>query len=334
MRVMRFMSFAAAVSVAACGGGESGGPPPPPQPHLTAVAGDGQTAPVGQALPNPLVVRVDLSGVPDSGVTVSWNPLPGAGTVTPTSSKTGADGTTSTAWTVGTAAGSQRVQVSATGGGSAITFGATVLAGPAATLAKVRGDAQTGRPGVPLAAQPVVRVTDAHGNPVAGVTVQWLVTAGGGSAATASGTTNAAGLDSTAWTLGPADGVNTLEASAAAGGNPLTGSPVGFHATAVTPPPPPTSATVQVQSNFFQPSSVTIAVGGTVTWNWAGSDHSVTPVLSPVFGNPAGSGVQNAGFTYGPITFTTAGTYRYICTVHGGVSGGTTTGMAGTVIVQ
>ena len=333
MRSIRFVRLAAALSVAACGGGDSGGPPPPPKPTITVVSGDAQTGPASEALPNPLVVRVDLSGVPDPGVTVSWTPSPGAGTVTPTSSTSGADGTASTVWTAGTAAGAQRVQAAATGAAASVSFGATVLAGPAAAIAKLRGDAQTGRPGTTLATRPVVRVTDALGNPVAGVTVQWLVTAGGGSPASASGTTNAAGLDSIAWTLGPADGANTLEASAAPGGTPLTGSPLAFHATAVTPTLP-MSATVQVQSNFFQPSSVTIGVGGTVTWNWIGSDHSVTPVLTPLFGTPGGSGVQNAGFTYGPITFATAGTYRYICTVHGGVSGSTTTGMAGTVIVQ
>ncbi len=69
-----------------------------------------------------------------------------------------------------------------------------------------------------------------------------------------------------------------------------------------------------------------------MTWNWVSSDHTVTSVLSPAFN--ANTGVQNTGFTLGPLTFNTAGTFAYICTVHGSVSGNSTSGMAGTVVVQ
>jgi plastocyanin len=34
--------------------------------------------------------------------------------------------------------------------------------------------------------------------------------------------------------------------------------------------------TVSVVNNAYNPSSVTIRPGGKVTWNWAGSNHSVT----------------------------------------------------------
>jgi len=87
-----------------------------------------------------------------------------------------------------------------------------------------------------------------------------------------------------------------------------------------------------VGSNFFSPETVVLNRGGTVTWTWTGSGHTVTSVLSPGFN--ANTGLQNAGHTLGPITFAIAGTYHYICTVHGTTSGNSTVGMAGTIIVQ
>ncbi|MGQ0701942.1 MAG: cupredoxin domain-containing protein [Gemmatimonadales bacterium] len=91
-------------------------------------------------------------------------------------------------------------------------------------------------------------------------------------------------------------------------------------------------ANVEVRNDVFVPETVVLQVGGTVTWNWIGIQHSVTSVLSPMFA--PSSAVQNAPFTHGPITFNTPGTYHYICTVHGSVAGGQTAGMRGMIIVQ
>ena len=84
------------------------------------------------------------------------------------------------------------------------------------------------------------------------------------------------------------------------------------------------AATIQVQVGAgglkFTPQDVTIQVGDTVQWTWVGSTHSST---SGAPGNPDGmwdSGVQNAGFVF-THTFTTAGTFAYYCTVHGGCCG-------------
>src|SRR5262245_23311699 len=88
-------------------------------------------------------------------------------------------------------------------------------------------------------------------------------------------------------------------------------------------PPPPggnpqPSATIQVLDNFYSPATVLIAAGGTVTWNWGGSGHSVTSSGSPSFSPTAP--ISNAPHTLGPVTFATAGTYEFYCTAHG-VSG-------------
>ena len=66
----------------------------------------------------------------------------------------------------------------------------------------------------------------------------------------------------------------------------------------------------------------TIAVGGTVTWSWAGGSHSVQSTGSPSF---TSSGIMMSG-NYSH-TFTTAGVYRYDCAVHSSL-------MTGTIVVR
>jgi hypothetical protein len=73
-----------------------------------------------------------------------------------------------------------------------------------------------------------VRVVDDAGDPVAGVTVDWVVTAGGGSITPASSVTGTNGEASTRHTLGTAAGAQAVTASAAG----LSGSPATFTAAA------------------------------------------------------------------------------------------------------
>ena len=94
---------------------------------------------------------------------------------------------------------------------------------------------------------------------------------------------------------------------------------------------PVPSASIDVGNNFFNPNSVLLAAGGTVTWTWVGSGHSVTSDGSPSFAPNAP--ISNAPNTL-VVTFATAGDYRYFCLVHG-VSGGYTSGsMVGEVFVR
>src|SRR6476620_2857371 len=77
----------------------------------------------------------------------------------------------------------------------------------------------------------------------------------------------------------------------------------------------------------FSPSSVTIHPGDQVKWTWASDGHSTTSG-SP--GMPNGiwdSGIHNHGATF-THTFSSAGTFPYYCTPHGGCCG-----MVGTVMV-
>lgn len=113
----------------------------------------------------------------------------------------------------------------------------------------------------------------------------------------------------------------------------------GSSSTSVNPPPPPPPpgppvavATVEVHNNFFSPETVSLLAGGEVTWRWIGQGHNVTSVLTPTFA--PNSRTEDAPFTHGPIRFNTPGSYRYICTVHGSVVNGQTTGMRGVIVVQ
>ncbi len=100
-----------------------------------------------------------------------------------------------------------------------------------ARLAIVSGNNQTGGPGTQLPEPFVVRVTSGvlGGLGVAGRTVTWAVTSGGGSLSSASTQTDADGFASVRYTLGPEIGPKSV--TAAAGG--ASGSPVTFSAIAV-----------------------------------------------------------------------------------------------------
>ena len=69
----------------------------------------------------------------------------------------------------------------------------------------------------------------------------------------------------------------------------------------------------------------TVVVGGTVTWTWTNTGtHNIQSVGTPSF--PSGPVATASGNTY-QVTFTTPGTYRYDCVVHGNL-------MTGVVVVM
>jgi plastocyanin len=81
-------------------------------------------------------------------------------------------------------------------------------------------------------------------------------------------------------------------------------------------PPAPMTASVNLAGGRFTPATVTVAVGGTVTWtNGDGSQHNVT-ANAGAFKSPT----LAAGAVFS-FKFTTPGTYAYNCTFHGGMNG-------------
>lgn len=122
--------------LAGCGGDEMTGPDPQ-EPALASASGNDQSAAVGQALANPIVVVHTLDGSGVSGTTVSWTVTAGGGSVSPGTSITDGSGMASTVWTVGPNAGANSVLATGTGlTGSPVTFGATGI-GPAPMTASV-----------------------------------------------------------------------------------------------------------------------------------------------------------------------------------------------------
>ncbi len=113
-------------------------------------------------------------------------------------------------------------------GSEAMTGPAPVNPGPAGRLVKLSGDNQAGAPGATLALPYEALVTDQFGNPIAGTTVEWTVTLGGGAVATSSAVANAQGVASNTHTLGSAVGAHFVEANLAT----VPGVTAVFHATA------------------------------------------------------------------------------------------------------
>jgi plastocyanin len=194
------------------------------------------------------------------------------------------------------------------------------------------GNGQTGAPGAALPEALRVVITRAS-EPQQGIQVAWATPSGGSLAPTTS-VSDADGVATSTWTLGPTAGAQSATATVA----DAEGSPVTFTATAEEdepppPPPPPADATIQVLGpsggNRFSPADVTIQAGQTVEWVWpAGSSgHNVTPDdTEPPTSGPVASGPE----TYSH-TFNTPGTYNYYCIAHGLPGGG---GMSGTVTVE
>jgi len=181
------------------------------------VSGDAQTGVAGSALGDPVSVSVqDSNGNGVAGESVTFAVTSGGGSADPATATTGADGTASTTWTLGTDA-SQDQTLRVTAGSVTTDFTATAQAGPADALDIGSGDGQTGLGGAELPDPLVVSVVDEFGNPVSGVDVTWTAAAGSGTLAEATTTTGADGTAQNTWTLAEAAGVQMVTADIGGG---------------------------------------------------------------------------------------------------------------------
>ena len=147
--------------------------------RLVIVGGDGQSGEAGEALPESLVVRVeDQWGNPVVGAAVDWSPADGQ--VTPQQSTTGANGHAAGAWTLGGTAGQQ--SASAQIGSIQAEFSALATPPPPPLLQIVTQPSAQAVSGAEFARQPVIRLTDDDGVPIAqgGVLVTAAIASGGG----------------------------------------------------------------------------------------------------------------------------------------------------------
>jgi len=261
-RITPLASITMLAGVTSCGGGGATSPPPAPS-AIAQVSGSSQTGTVGQALPQPLVVKVTAaSGAGVSGVSVILAVTAGGGHLSATSVSTDAQGVASVVWTLGTKPGTKNDTTTAgvSGlAGSPVIFVASANVGSASQIASSSGNGQTAPAGTALPAPLSVQVGDAYGNPVSGITVSWAVVSGAGSLSAPTSQAGADGVATVQLTLGREPG--SQAASATAPG--LGGSPVTFSANAT--PNGTISGTVTLATGFLAPpiTGTLMAVAGT-----------------------------------------------------------------------
>lgn len=241
MRSMRFTPILLMVAiVAACD--DDGGVDMTPD-VVQAVSGDNQSGTVGQALANPISVRVvNANGNSLSGIRVEFEAEDGgsllaasvgvlAGAASASALRvpvnTDVSGEASVIWTLGTGAGDQTATatVSTNGGEVQATFTATAEPDEADNVLIVSGNDQIGERGVAL--NPfVVEVVDQFGNSLAGETVDWAIAnSNTGTLSDASSTTSADGLASS--TLTPNASGEFRVTAGIAGVDPATFDAIG-----------------------------------------------------------------------------------------------------------
>jgi hypothetical protein len=166
---------------------------------IELVSGNNQSAAVGSALPNPLVVRVtDANDNPVANVAVLWAAT-GGGTVSDPTTATNASGLAQVTRTLGVAPGLYTTTATVGGlSGSPVTFTSTATVGPPARLAIITQPGSPTVSGNAFSPAPVIEVQDALGNAVAqgGIEVTASITSGqvGASLVNFERNTNSSGL--------------------------------------------------------------------------------------------------------------------------------------------
>jgi len=294
-----------------------GGPPA----DLSLYAGDNQTAQVNTNVPiAPAVLIRDANGNPVPDAIAVFVIMQGSGSIGGATAAAGQDGVAATtSWTLGTTAGTVIVRATVQGLADTVFFTATAVAGPAATIVLQAGNNQSASTGTAVPLAPAVLVRDAFNNPVAGTSVQFDVTAGGGSInGTNPAPSNQAGIAAIgSWVLGSTPGANTLTATAAALGT------VTFSASAVAPVIAVTKSRVTVSPISIVASAGEITATVTVT----ALDTNNNPVVGvPVTLTASGTGntitqpstvTDTNGVTTGAISSTAAQSKHVWATITG-----------------
>ena len=225
------------LAIAACGGEGLTLPPEGAAAHVEITAGNEQQGRVQDTLDTPLAVLVtDSRDRPVAGAVVVFTFTDGAvaGEAIPPSVTTGSDGQASTTVKLGSRAGAVAgvAEVPVGEGVTPVRASFTLMSLPAdaAGIRLFSGNDQSATVNTALPEALVVEVTDASGNPIANMPIEWTAV-GGGSVSAASNVTDANGRASVTRTLGSTAGTQTTLASAAAA-QPLVGSPVTFTHTA------------------------------------------------------------------------------------------------------
>ena len=181
---------------------------------LTKVSGEGQAGQAGATLAAPFVVSVlDEDGAAIAGAVVTFSVTAGGGTLSSTTATTDANGRARSTLTLGSQPGTTTVTATVAELES-VTFTASGYAIPH-SLTKVSGEGQEGPASTQLAAPFVVSVLDEDGAAIAGASVTFSVTAGGGMLSSTTAPTDANGRARSTLTLGSQPGLNAVAATVA-----------------------------------------------------------------------------------------------------------------------
>jgi hypothetical protein len=173
---------------------------------LTLLGGDGQRAPAGRRISQPVLVQVvSRSGRPIEGVPVRFVLDEGTGHVDPAVDSSDAQGIARTLWTLGGAAGRQSLSVNADGVVSPTLVTAEAEPVAANTRVAVVSEHLEGPAGGALPGPVTVRVTDSSGVALADVPVAWSA-GDDGSIVASESRTDSLGEARARWTLGPKSG--------------------------------------------------------------------------------------------------------------------------------
>jgi Big-like domain-containing protein len=173
---------------------------------LTLLGGDGQRAPAGRRVSQPVLVQVvSRSGRPIEGVPVRFVLDEGAGHVEPAVDSSDAQGIARASWILGGAPGRQSLSVTAEGVTSPTLVTGEAEPVAANTRIAVASEHLEGPAGGALSEPVAVRVTDSSGVALADVPVTW--TAGDeGNIVASESRTDSLGEARARWTLGPKSG--------------------------------------------------------------------------------------------------------------------------------
>ncbi len=283
---------------------------------LTSAVGNNQTARVGVAVPVAPAARVtDRFDNPIANVSVTFTAGIGSGTITGSPATTNAQGiATIGSWTLGTTPGVKSMAATATGLNFA-AFNATATIGPATALIVNAGNNQVAGIGTTLPVAPSVKVVDLFSNGIAGVTVSFSVTGGGGSATATTATSDATGVAAVgSWTLGSVVGANTLTATA------VGMTPLSLTATASLAPTiagvspfllvPGSSMTISGTGFALTASGNTLKIGGVTATVTAATATQLTATVPCVASGTVGVVVTSGGLTSAIATAAAAGAVR------------------------
>jgi hypothetical protein len=173
---------------------------------LTLLSGDGQRAPAGRRVAQPVTVQVvSRSGRPIPGIPVRFVLEEGAGKAEPQADSSDAQGIARASWTLGGFPGRQTLSVTADGVASPTIVTAEAEPVAANTRIAVVSENLQGRAGAALSDPVAVRVTDTSGVALVDVPVAWSA-GDDGSVVAAESRTDSLGEARARWTLGPRSG--------------------------------------------------------------------------------------------------------------------------------